>query len=75
MAGKGLGKRVRDLKDSLRERRWGEEYVPPKESRGQGKERSRDSGWPKKDGEEGIKKKRMGKNERKRKAAATEGGK
>lgn len=74
MAGKGLNKRVRDLKESLKGRRWGEEYVPPKEGK---EERYRDQGWPKRnvgggsDGAQAVKpKKREGRNERKRKAAA-----
>jgi protein KRI1 len=79
-AGRGLGKRVRDLKDDLRKRRWGEEYRAPRDQHGKGgKERARDSGWPKKvagdeeDGENKRKGKRMGKKER-MKAKLAEGG-
>lgn len=77
MAGKGLGKRVRELKDELRARKWGEENLNQGQSqanKGAGA-RARDSGWPRKGGEgssEGKRPgKRMGKKERmKAKAAA-----
>jgi protein KRI1 len=70
MAGKGLGKRVRELKDELRARKWGEENQNQNQSQsssGAGA-RARDSGWPRKGGEgsgEGKRPgKRMGKKER-----------
>lgn len=62
-----MGQRVRSLKDQLKERRWGEEFVPKREETGG---RERDGGWPKRGaaegGEAGPRKKRKGKNERKK---------
>ncbi|KAJ9099775.1 hypothetical protein QFC21_003773 [Naganishia friedmannii] len=75
-AGRGMGKRLGELKSKLATRRWGEEIEV--DAKGFGKDsdkaRSRDSGWNKnggsaKDGESapsGPPKKRMGKKERQR---------
>lgn len=85
-AGRGMGKRLGELKSKLATRRWGEEIEV--DAKGFGKDsdkaRSRDSGWNKKngqgsaakDGESGSTgtggppKKRMGKKERQRLKAA-----
>ena len=68
--GKGLGKRVKDLKSSLAGRKWGEEVWAPKGKEGAGA-RQQDGGYAQRNGAAGEgKKKRMGRNERKRKAAA-----
>lgn len=88
MQGKGLGKRVRELKDKLRERRWGEELSQSK-SREEKKEkkRKRDDGEERGHGEKREKKsegeiteksekvrngKRLGKKERMRLQKAAE---
>ena len=69
--GKGLGKRVKDLKSSLEGRKWGEESWGSK-SGSASAARAQDAGYAQRNGgaEGEGKKKRMGKNERKRKAAA-----
>jgi hypothetical protein len=67
--GKGLGKRVKDLKTSLEGRKWGEESWTPKAG-ANASGHQRDGGYAQRDGGEPGKKKRAGKNERKRKAAA-----
>ncbi|KAJ9094327.1 hypothetical protein QFC19_008013 [Naganishia cerealis] len=86
-AGRGMGKRLGELKSKLATRRWGEEIEV--DAKGFGKDadqaRSRDSGWKKRDNNGGFAKdsdavpsgppkKRMGKKERQRlKATATTG--
>jgi protein KRI1 len=68
-AGRGLNKRVQELKQKLAQRRWGEEYQEDDSTA-----RDKDAGWKGKvrtnsaqqgaDGQAGTKKKRMGKKER-----------
>lgn len=74
MQGRGISKRIYDLKQKLKTRKWGEE--PTESKNGEG-DRSRDSGWDGKrkaedgDGPSKAKKKRLGKKQRyKEKAAA-----
>lgn len=65
-AGKGMGQRVRALKETLAERKWGEE-VPDERTVAKQKHRQRDSGYPARQGDGEPKAgKRKGKKERTR---------
>lgn len=82
MQGRGISKRIYDLKQKLKTRKWGEEPSENKTGGGGEEDRSRDSGWGgKRKAEDGdgegpskAKKKRLGKKQRyKEKAAAGAG--
>ena len=71
--GKGFGKKVRELREGLKQRRWGEEYVPPREDTDHGySRRGEGAGHAAGEGEsrEARKGKRKGKKERMRERAA-----
>nr|XP_031858396.1 uncharacterized protein CI109_006159 [Kwoniella shandongensis]KAA5525468.1 hypothetical protein CI109_006159 [Kwoniella shandongensis] len=69
MAGMGLGKRVRDLKDELRNRRWGEENKSWEQQGGESSNRERDNGYGDRE-QEKRSTKRKGRKERQRDAKA-----
>jgi len=78
MQGRGISKRIYDLKQKLKERKWGEEMEADED--GKPRTMSRDAGWSgkrkasgddKEDSGEGTrKKKRLGKSQRKREREA-----
>ena len=73
MQGRGISKRIYDLKQKLKDRKWGEE--PEDTNNKKGEDRSRDSGWGgkrKAEAGEGSakKKKRLGKKQRSKEKAA-----
>jgi protein KRI1 len=78
MQGRGISKRIYDLKQKLKERKWGEEMEADED--GKPRTMSRDAGWSgkrkasgedKDEGAEGTrKKKRLGKSQRKREREA-----
>jgi protein KRI1 len=78
MQGRGISKRIYDLKQKLKERKWGEEMEADED--GKTRTMSRDAGWSgkrkasgedKDEGGEGTrKKKRLGKSQRKREREA-----
>jgi protein KRI1 len=82
MQGRGISKRIYDLKQKLKNRKWGEEMEYDEDGKPRTIERDRDAGWGDKtkkrkaDGEEegggegGKKKKRLGKKQRERERAA-----
>lgn len=78
MQGRGISKRIYDLKQTLKNRKWGEEMEADED--GKPRTMSRDAGWggkrkstddkEDKEGEGSRKKKRLGKNQRKRERVA-----
>jgi protein KRI1 len=78
MQGRGISKRIYDLKQTLKNRKWGEEMEADED--GKPRTMSRDAGWGGKrkangddkegEGESTRKKKRLGKNQRKREREA-----
>jgi protein KRI1 len=78
MQGRGISKRIYDLKQTLKNRKWGEEMEADED--GKPRTMARDAGWSgkrkstsdggDKDGEASRKKKRLGKNQRKREREA-----